>query len=148
MSNRRSLLILQVEDTPTDAMLTARAMALGDVNYAIQVVNDGAQAIAYLTQKEPYLRAPRPDLILLDLDLPKLNGNEVLRIIKADENLRTIPVIIFSTSESAENKQHAYELHANSYVVKPIDIETFTTRVQAIAEYWSKTSENAPFPTI
>ncbi len=83
----------------------------------------------------------RPDLILLDLDLARLKGDQVLEFIKGDESLRTIPVIIFSTHDTAESKNLAYELHANSYVVKPMDMETFMAKVQSIAEYWCNTSE-------
>jgi CheY-like chemotaxis protein len=141
MTGSRPLIILQVEDSPADAALTAYAMQIGDIPYSMNVVNDGSKAIAFLEQVEPYKEAPRPDLILLDLDLPKMNGNEVLEFIKADESLMTIPVIIFSTHESPESKKHAYELHCNSYVVKPMDLDTFRERVQEIAQYWCNTSQ-------
>ena len=109
----------RVEDTPSDVQLTAYAMKLGDIPHTLCVVTDGAQAIAFLKRSAPFGDAPRPDLILLDLELPCLNGNDVLEFIKGDERLQTIPVIIFSTHDTPGSKKHAYELHANSYVVKP-----------------------------
>ena len=148
MSCRRPLTILQVEDTPTDADLTAYAMNLGDVPHCLHVVTDGAQAIDFLKRAGQYCDAARPDLILLDLELPRLNGNEVLKFIKADEELKAIPVIVFTSSDAAESKRHAYELHANSYVVKPIDMVTFTKKVQSIADYWGNTSEIDIIPVI
>lgn len=118
-------------------------MNLGKIPYSMHVVTDGAQAIGFLKRDTPYSHAPRPDVILLDLNLPRLNGNEVLEIIKSDEVLRAIPVIVFSTSPAPQDKKHAYDLHANSYVVKPQDMETFIKKVQSIAEYWCNTSEIA-----
>ena len=121
--------------------MTAFAMKQGNIPHVLQVVTDGVQAIDYLTRKAPFSDATRPDLILLDLDLPRLKGDQVLEFIKGDDSLKEIPVIIFSSHDTAESKHHAYHLHANSYVVKPIDMETFTAKVQAIAEYWWTTSE-------
>lgn len=138
---RRPLTILQVEDTPSDAQLTAYAMDLADVPHSLHVVTDGTQAIDFLKRSGQYRDAPRPDLILLDLELPRLNGNEVLEFIRADATLKTLPVIIFSTCDTAESKRHAYELHANSYVVKPMDMTSFMRKVKSIADYWCNTSE-------
>src|ERR1700683_2762108 len=117
MSDHRPITILQVEDTAADAQLTARAMNLVNIPHSLHVVTDGAKALEFLQRTGIYSKAPRPDLILLDLELPKLNGNEVLEFIKGDEQLKTIPVVIFSTQDTAASKKHAYELHANSYVV-------------------------------
>jgi chemotaxis family two-component system response regulator Rcp1 len=139
--NGRPVTILQVEDTLEDAQLTAYAIKSAEIPHAIHVVTDGAQAIDFLKQSEPFGDQPRPDLILLDLELPKLNGSEVLEFIKADDRLRTIPVIIFSTADNVESKKHAYELHANSYVVKPMLMDEFVKKVQAIANYWYNTSD-------
>jgi CheY-like chemotaxis protein len=144
MSYPRRLTILQVEDTPSDAELTAYAMHLADIPHSLHVVTDGAQALDFLKRAGLFSDAPRPDIILLDLDLPRLNGSEVLEFIKEDDELKTIPVIIFSTSDTAESKMHAYELHANSYVVKPMDLAAFTKKVRSIADYWCNTSEMAP----
>jgi CheY-like chemotaxis protein/uncharacterized protein YjbJ (UPF0337 family) len=141
--SRRPLIILQVEDTLTDVQLTAYAMKLGDIEHSMHVVSDGMQAIEFLTHSGRYITAPRPDLILLDVELPGRNGHEVLEFIKNEEELRTIPVIIFSNSESEESKQHAYQLHANSYVVKPTGMAAFTKTVQCIMDYWCNTSEEA-----
>jgi chemotaxis family two-component system response regulator Rcp1 len=144
MNYPRALSILQVEDTPSDAHLTAYAMHLADVPHSLHVVTDGSQALDFLKRAGRYADAPRPDLILLDLDLPRLHGSKVLEFIKQDDGLKTIPVIIFSTSDTAESKKHAYELHANSYVVKPMDLAAFTKKVRSIADYWCNTSETAP----
>ncbi len=143
MPDCRPLRILQVEDTPADAELTDYAMRDGVVPYSLQVVTDGAQALAFLKRSEPYCDAARPDLILLDMELPGVTGDQVLEFIKSDDDLKTIPVIIFSSYDTEDSKKHAYELYANSYVVKPMDMATFKQRVQSIAEYWRNTSEVA-----
>jgi CheY-like chemotaxis protein len=143
MPCHRPLVILQVEDTPSDVLLTARAMELCEVPHLIHVVSDGKSAIEFLTRQGPHEHAPRPDLILLDLELPRLSGTDVLEFVKNNDALKSIPVIIFSTCEAAPIQKHAYDLHANSYVVKPSDLETFTRRVQSIADYWCNTSANA-----
>jgi two-component system, chemotaxis family, response regulator Rcp1 len=143
MPDCRPLRILQVEDTPADAELTFYAMRDGGVPYSLQVVTDGEQALAFLKHSEPYCDAPRPDLILLDMDLPGVTGDQVLEFIKNHDDLKTIPVIIFSSCDTSDSKKHAYELYANSYVVKPMDMATFKQKVQSIAEYWRNTSETA-----
>lgn len=140
----RPLTILQVEDSPSDVVLTAHALRAGDIPYSIHVVRDGQQAVAFLTQGEGFGDAPRPDLILLDLSLPRLNGHEVLRVIKKDKVLRTIPVVIFTTLDTDESQQLAYELCANSYVVKPLDLSRFTATIQSITSYWANTSSMMP----
>jgi CheY-like chemotaxis protein len=140
MRDTRRLTILQVEDTPSDVSLTADALVMSNVPHAVHVATDGAEAIEFLKRAGRYRDAPRPDLILLDLDLPRLNGAQVLDFVKRDEDFKTIPVIIFSTLDSEESKNNAYRLHANSYVVKPMDLEAFAEKVQSIAEYWCHTS--------
>lgn len=135
------LTILQVEDTLSDAQMTAYALEAGEISHSMYVVTDGSQAMDFLKRRGQYRDAPRPDLILLDLELPMLSGNDVLEFIKSDDHFKAIPVIIFSTRDTAESKAHAYELHANSYVVKPTDMATFVKRVQSIADYWCNTSE-------
>jgi CheY-like chemotaxis protein len=146
MIDRRPLSVLQVEDTPGDASMTAIAMKECGIPHILHVVTDGAQAIDFLKQRSPFGSAPRPDLILLDLELPRLNGHQVLEFVKSDESLKTIPVIIFSSFDTAESKKHAYELHANSYVVKPLDMDAFRKKVQSIADYWCNTSEISVVP--
>src|SRR5277367_6008368 len=124
------LTILQVEDTPSDAILTAHALQTGDVPYSIHVVQDGRQAICFLNRQEGFANAPRPDLIILDLNLPGLDGHEVLKFIKDDEGLRAIPVVVFTTLATKESQLKAYEGRANSYVVKPQDLDSFTEKIQ------------------
>jgi CheY-like chemotaxis protein len=141
MPDHRPLRILHIEDTQGDAQMTALAMKEGKIPHILHVVTDGVQAIDFLTRNHPFSDAERPDLILLDLDLPRLKGDQVLEFIKGDESLMEIPVIIFSSHDTSESKHHAYQLHANSYVVKPQDLETFMTKVQSIADYWCNTSE-------
>jgi chemotaxis family two-component system response regulator Rcp1 len=140
----RPLTILQVEDTPSDVVLTDYALKGGEIPYLIHVVRDGLQAVAFLKRDEGFSDAPRPHMILLDLSLPRLNGHEVLRVIKSDDSLRTIPVIIFTTLDTDESQKLAYELCANSYVVKPLDLAKFTSVIQSIASYWGKTSSIMP----
>jgi CheY-like chemotaxis protein len=141
MPENRPIRILHVEDTEADADMTALALKEGNIPHMLHVVTDGAQAVDYLMRKPPYKEAARPDLILLDLDLPRLRGEEVLELIKNHESLRAIPIIIFSTYNTNKSKHNAYKLHANSYVVKPNDTKTFMEKVQAIAHYWSNVSE-------
>jgi CheY-like chemotaxis protein len=143
MPDCRPLRILQVEDSPADVELTAYAMRDGGLPYSLQVVTDGSQALAFLKRSESYCDAPRPDLILLDMELPGLTGDQVLEFVKSDDDLKTIPVVIFSSYDTEDRKKHAYELYANSYVVKPMDMATFKQKVQSIAEYWRNTSEVA-----
>lgn len=137
----RPLIILQVEDSTADALLTASAMEGGDIPYSLYLIPDGAEAIDFLKRRGSHRDAPRPHVVILDLDVPSLNGNEVLEFIKGDADLMTIPVIIFSGRDTAQSKQYAYEHHANSYVVKPMDLAGFTKKIQSIAEYWGDTSE-------
>jgi CheY-like chemotaxis protein len=135
----RPLIILQIEDTPSDAALTAEALKESDIPYTIRVVPDGKRALGFLKNAKGFEDAPRPDLILLDLDLPGLNGGEILRIIKNDEKLKIIPVIIFTTQGTEEVQRNAYENFANSFVVKPLDFAKFMETVQSIASYWFNT---------
>jgi CheY-like chemotaxis protein len=140
----RSLTILQVEDTPSDAILTAHALREGPVQHSIHVVGDGNKALVFLKRGEGFADCPRPDLIILDLSLPGLNGHEVLDVIKKDESLRTIPVVVFTTLDTVESLRLAYEQCANSYIVKPLGLAEFTKKVQSIASYWSETCLPAP----
>ncbi|MEI7646061.1 MAG: response regulator [Chloroflexales bacterium] len=128
--------ILLVEDSPADVLITRDALAEARVLNAIHVVDDGVDAIAFLRKQPPYADVPRPDLILLDLNLPRKSGREVLAEIKADPDLQTIPVVVLTTSQAEEDIWKAYHLHANCYVVKPLDFATFVQAVQSIQQFW------------
>ncbi len=128
--------ILLVEDNPADALLTREALKHGQVNSTLSHVQDGVEAVDYLFQRGRYAGATRPDLILLDLNLPKKSGREVLAEIKADAGLRSIPVVILSTSQSAEDVSAAYELYANCYVTKPMEFDHYLAVVAAVKGFW------------
>ncbi len=128
--------ILLVEDNPGDVRLTQEALKETKLLVNLNVVMDGAEAMAYLRQQGKYRQKRRPDLVLLDLNLPKKDGREVLAEIKVDENLKIIPVVILTTSRSEEDILKSYGLHANCYVTKPLDFEQFLTIVNKIEEFW------------
>ncbi|GGT17629.1 response regulator [Nonomuraea spiralis] len=136
MTDWRPIDVLLVEDDQGDILLTREAFELNKVRNRLNVVNDGEQAMAYLRREHAYAEAPRPDLILLDLNLPRMNGLEVLREVKADATLRTIPVVILTTSEAEEDILHSYRLHANAYVSKPVDFEQFIRVVRQIDDFF------------
>ena len=135
-NNTNSIEILLVEDSPGDQRLTKEALKEGKINNNLYIVEDGEEAIAFLKKHEPFTKVPRPDLILLDLNLPKMNGQEVLKIIKADENLKRIPVVILTTSQADEDILNAYNLNANCYITKPVDFDQFIHVVNKIQEFW------------
>src|ERR687884_1433856 len=122
-SATRAIEILLVEDSPGDVRLTREALRDGKVRNNLSVVTDGVEALAFLRREGRYADAPRPDLILLDLNLPKKDGREVLAEIKADPNLRRIPVVVLTTSEAEQDIVETYNLHANCYVKKPVDLD-------------------------
>jgi chemotaxis family two-component system response regulator Rcp1 len=128
--------ILLVEDNPGDVRLTIEGLKEGKVNNNLYVVEDGVEAIAFLRREGKYSEAVRPDLILLDLNLPKKDGREVLTEIKADKDLRTIPVVVLTTSEAEQDILKAYTLHANCYITKPVDLEQFISVVSSIEDFW------------
>jgi len=132
----RAIEILMVEDNPGDVRLTREALKGGKVLNRMHVVEDGVAALEFLYRRPPYLDAPRPDLILLDLNLPKMDGREVLARIKSDETLKVIPVVVLTTSQAEEDVLRAYRLSANCYVTKPVDLHQFNRIVQAIEEFW------------
>ncbi len=132
----KSIHVLMVEDDAEDVMLTKEALSSSKVSLDLQVVEDGAQAMAYLRQEPPYDNAPRPDMILLDLNLPKKNGREVLNEMREDTNLRGIPVIILTTSDQQEDVLKTYELGANCYITKPVGLEQFSKVVSSIDHFW------------
>jgi CheY-like chemotaxis protein len=128
--------ILLVEDNPGDVRLTQEALTDGKVRNSMQVVEDGVEAVAFLRREGKYANASRPDLILLDLNLPKKDGREVLAEIKADEDLRRIPVVVLTTSKAEEDIFKAYDQHANCYITKPVDLDQFIAVVRSIENFW------------
>lgn len=128
--------ILLVEDSPSDADLTIETLNDSKVLNNLHVVEDGVEAIAFLHRKGKYQNAVRPDLILLDLNLPKKDGREVLSEIKADLELSTIPVVVLTTSAAEEDVVRSYQLHANCYVTKPVGLEEFISIVKLIESFW------------
>jgi CheY-like chemotaxis protein len=132
----RHVEILLVEDSPSDADLTLEALSEGKVLNQLHWVEDGVEALAFLRRQGKYAKAPRPDLILLDLNLPKKDGREVLAQIKADPQLKIIPVVILTTSAAERDVLKTYELNANCYVTKPIDLEQFISVVKLIEAFW------------
>lgn len=128
--------ILLVEDNPGDAELAREALENSKFINQLHVAEDGVQAMAFLHRQGPYADAPRPDIILLDLNLPKKDGREVLAEIKSDENLKTIPVVILTSSKADEDIIRSYKLHANCYITKPLDIVRFFDVVNNIKEFW------------
>ena len=137
-NNTHSIEILLVEDNPGDARLTIEAMREAKVRNRMHVVEDGVEAMAFLRRQGRYGEAPRPDLILLDLNMPRKDGREVLAEVKADPDLKRIPVVILTTSRAEEDVLRAYDLHANCYVTKPVDFEQFMRVVREIDEFWVK----------
>jgi two-component system, chemotaxis family, response regulator Rcp1 len=128
--------ILLVEDNPGDERLTREALKEGKVYSNLRWVKDGVEALEYLHRRGKYENAPRPDIILLDLNLPKKDGREVLSEIKADDSLKQIPVVVLTTSKAEEDVLRSYKLHANCYVTKPVDLEKFIVVVQSIDRFW------------
>lgn len=128
--------ILLIEDSPGDVRLTKEALREGKVRNRLNVAVDGAEAMEFLRREGQFSDAPRPDLILLDLNLPRKDGREVLSEIKADPNLASIPVVVLTTSKDEEDVLRSYQLHANCYVTKPVDLEQFIKVVKAIEDFW------------
>jgi len=128
--------ILLVEDNPGDVRLTREALRDGKIYNNLCVARDGVEAMAFLRRTGQYTRAPRPDLILLDLNLPRKDGHEVLAEVKTDENLRRIPVVILTTSQAEEDIIKTYDLHVNCYITKPVDLDQFVKIVKSIEDFW------------
>ena len=128
--------VLLVEDNPGDVRLTREALKEGKVCNNLSVVPDGVQAMAFLRRQGPYADAPRPDVILLDLNLPRKDGREVLEEVKGDPELRSIPVVVLTSSEADRDIARAYALHANCYITKPVDLDQFITVVKSIEDFW------------
>ncbi len=139
MSNQtivRPIEILLVEDNPGDVRLTKEALKEGKVVNNLHVVGDGVEALAFLQRAGKYANAPRPDVILLDLNLPRKDGREVLAEVKADEHLRRIPVVVLTVSKAEEDILRTYDLHANCYITKPVDLDQFIKVVKSIEDFW------------
>ena len=128
--------ILLVEDNPGDVRLTKEALKEGKVFSNLHTVKDGVEAMEFLRRQGKYSSVPRPDIILLDLNLPKKDGREVLQEIKSDEQLKRIPVVVLTTSKAEEDVLRTYNLHANCYVTKPVDLEKFMVVVKSIDVFW------------
>jgi chemotaxis family two-component system response regulator Rcp1 len=128
--------LLLVEDNPGDVYLTREAFRQGRIPLRLNVASDGEEAMRYLRREAPFQNAVRPDLVLLDLNLPKKDGREMLAELKADPELRQIPVIIFTTSESNQDIRRAYNLHANCYLTKPFEADVFMKKIQSIENFW------------
>jgi CheY-like chemotaxis protein len=139
MSHRdagKAIEILLVEDNPADVLLTEEAFQEATVSNRLSVARNGAEALDFLYRRGRHAAAPRPALILLDLNLPRKNGREVLAVIKADPQLRRIPVIILTTSSAEEDVLKSYDLHANSYITKPVDLNKLLHAIGSIECYW------------
>ena len=128
--------ILLVEDNPGDVRLTREALRDAKVHNNVSVAYDGVEAMAFLRKEGRYAEAPRPDLILLDLNLPKKSGREVLEEIKRDDRFKHIPVVILTTSQAEQDVLESYRLRANAYVTKPVDLEQFLKVVKSIEQFW------------
>lgn len=131
-----SVEILLVEDNLGDIRLTQVALKDSKIANTLNVVKDGVDALAYLRREGPFVNAVRPDIILLDLNLPRKDGREVLEEIKADESLRRIPVVVLTTSSADEDIIRSYNLHANCFITKPVDLNSFVTIVKSIEHFW------------
>jgi two-component system, chemotaxis family, response regulator Rcp1 len=132
----RPVEILLVEDSPGDVRLTREALREGKIRNNLSVVPDGVEALAFLRREGRYAGAPRPDVILLDLNLPRKDGREVLAEVKADERLRRIPVVVLTTSRDEQDVLRSYDLHANCYITKPVDLDQFIAVVRSIETFW------------
>lgn len=136
MTEARPIDVLLVEDDEGDVLMTREALTEGRVLNRMSVVRDGVEALDYLHRRGPFTDAVRPDLVLLDLNLPRKDGRQVLAEIKADPDLRRIPVVVLTTSEAEEDVLRSYDLHANAYVAKPVDFDCFVNIVRQIDEFF------------
>jgi chemotaxis family two-component system response regulator Rcp1 len=132
----RAAEVLLVEDSPGDVRLTREALKEGKVRNNLSVVNDGVEAMEFLRRQGKYADAPRPDIVLLDLNMPRKDGREVLAEMKSDDDLKRIPVVILTTSEAEQDILKTYELHANCYLTKPVDLEQFISIVKSVEDFW------------
>ena len=132
----RPVQILLVEDSPSDVAMTLAALREGHIANDMHVASDGEEALDYLFRRGEFRNAPRPDLILLDLNLPKKDGREVLAEVKADDSLKVVPVVILTTSGAESDVLRMYKLHANSYITKPVGFDQFLSAIQHIEDFW------------
>lgn len=128
--------ILLVEDNPGDVVLTKKALKKAKISVSLHVVEDGEQALDFLYQRGPYVDSPRPDLMLLDLNIPKFSGPEVLATIKMDARLRRIPVVILTSSEAETDVAKSFDLHCQSYMTKPVDLKQFYELISTMEDWW------------
>lgn len=140
----RPLNVLLVEDDPGDVLIAREAMAAGQLSTTLEVVTDGVEAIAYLRRQDGFAEATRPDLILLDLNLPRMSGHEVLAEVKNDPELRRIPVVVLTTSQAQEDIVRSYDLHASVHVSKPVDFDAFAGVVKQIDEFFGSVAQLPP----
>jgi CheY-like chemotaxis protein len=136
MTNAAAIEILLVEDNPGDARLTEEAFTDGRLLNNMHRVSDGVEAIAYLRNEGQYKAMPRPDIVLLDLNMPRKDGREVLAEIKEDADLKSIPVVVLTTSDADVDVMKSYQLHANCYITKPVELDKFMEIVQRIEDFW------------
>jgi CheY-like chemotaxis protein len=134
--DERPVEILLVEDSPSDTELTVEALREARIRNHLSIAEDGVEALEFLRRQGKYAAAPRPDLIMLDLNLPRKDGREVLAEIKSDENLKTIPVVVMTTSRAEQDVLQAYKHHANCYITKPVDFDKFLGVVHSIESFW------------
>lgn len=136
MTSAEPIDILLVEDNPGDARLAVEALKEGRVETKLHVVPDGVEAMRFLRREESYRDCPRPHVILLDLNLPRKDGRQVLAEVKSDPDLKRIPVVVLTTSQAEQDILKSYELHANCYIAKPVDLDQFITVIKAIEDFW------------
>ena len=132
----RPIEILLIEDSPSDTELTVEALNEARVRNNLSITEDGVEAMEFLRRKGKYVGAPRPDLIMLDLNLPRKDGRQVLAEIKGDGDLRTIPIVVLTTSRAEQDVLRAYQLNANCYITKPVDFDQFIEVVRSIESFW------------
>jgi len=144
MGAARTVEILLIEDSPSDTALTVEALKAGRISNRLFNVDDGVEAMSYLRQQGVYRNAPRPDIILLDLNMPRKDGRELLVQLKSDPVLKTIPVIVLTTSSADEDVLRAYELLANCYIVKPVDFKKFIDVIRAVEHFWLQVATLPP----
>lgn len=138
--------LLLVEDDPGDAMMTREALAAAKVEHELHVVDNGEAAISFLRQEGPYADAPRPDLIFLDLNLPRVDGREVLAFVKGDHSLRRIPLVVLTTSDSDDDVATSYDLQANAFVTKPVDFGSYLSAVRQVDHFFLSVARLPPNP--
>lgn len=128
--------ILLVEDDPSDVLLTKKALAQAGIAESLNVARDGVEALEFLRREGQDSAAKRPDLILLDLNMPRMDGREFLQVVKADKNTKRIPVVVLTTSDSQVDVEQSYDLHANCFITKPVNYDQFNSMMQKLADFW------------